>query len=171
MREFKVGDVVVRIGGDYREVRRGCQYKVAGLSAAGNLKLEGLESIYDSDFFELASVVPGNPQAFKADAGKPRFDLLTRGCPNALQGVVNVLTFAVKPVDQGGKGYVPHSWQNVPDAITRYESALHRHLNAINRGELVDSESGMSHWDHVATNALFLSELTKAAKNDPQESK
>lgn len=109
-------------------------------------------------------VVPPTEQAFKADAGKPMWHLLTKGCARALDGVVKVLSFAVAPKEQGGKGYVPHSWKSVPNAIERYESALHRHLNAINRGELVDSESGLSHWDHVATNALFLSELTKSAE-------
>lgn len=109
-------------------------------------------------------VVPD--QAFKADGGKPNWFLLMsgKGCAAALAGVVRVLSFAVRPVTEGGKGYTEHSWRQVPNARERYEAALYRHLNKIALGELVDDESGESHWDHVATNALFLSELTKAGK-------
>lgn len=105
-------------------------------------------------------------QAFKADGGKPNWFLLMsgKGCAAALAGVVRVLSFAVRPVAEGGKGYTEHSWRQVPNARERYEAALYRHLNKIALGELVDDESGESHWDHVATNALFLSELTKAGK-------
>lgn len=102
---------------------------------------------------------PLTAQAFKADAGKPRWSLLMRGCSNALAGVVRVLTFAVTPPDQGGKGYVPHSWKQVPNAAERYEDALYRHLAQLRAGEEVDPESGESHWAHVATNALFLAEF------------
>ena len=115
--------------------------------------------------------VPGDvvavpDQAFKADGGKPNWFLLMsgKGCAAALAGVVRVLSFAVRPVAEGGKGYTEHSWRQVPNARERYEAALYRHLNKIALGELVDDESGESHWDHVATNALFLSELTKAGK-------
>ena len=102
--------------------------------------------------------------AFKADGGKPNWFLLMsgKGCAAALAGVVRVLSFAVRPVADGGKGYTEHSWRQVPNARERYEAAMYRHLNKIALGELVDDESGESHWDHVATNALFLSELTKA---------
>jgi hypothetical protein len=101
-------------------------------------------------------------QAFKADAGKPQWDLLMRGCPEALAGIVAVLTFAVTPPEQGGKGYTPHSWKQVDAAKKRYEAALFRHLSCIARGETHDSESGLLHWDHISTNALFLSELYHA---------
>lgn len=116
----------------------------------------------------VATAPPSTPpdQAFKADGGKPNWFLLMsgKGCAAALAGVVRVLSFAVRPVAEGGKGYTEHSWRQVPNARERYEAALYRHLNKIALGELVDDESGESHWDHVATNALFLSELTKAGK-------
>lgn len=106
----------------------------------------------------------GGAFAFKADGGKPNWFLLMsgKGCAAALAGVVRVLSFAVRPLADGGKGYTEHSWRQVPNARERYEAAMYRHLNKIALGELVDDESGESHWDHVATNALFLSELTKA---------
>jgi len=100
--------------------------------------------------------------AFKTDTGKPRWTLLldcVAGCGRAVRAVVRVLNFAVRPVSEGGKGYVPHSWRQVPNARVRYEDALHRHLDAIRSGETHDPESGESHWAHVATNALFLWEL------------
>lgn len=103
-------------------------------------------------------------QAFKADAGKPDFDLLMHGMPNALLGVVKVLSWAVapkpmKPYPDGGKGYLPHSWQQVPAAKRRYRAALQRHENALARGETHDDESGLHHRYHIATNSLFLAEL------------
>lgn len=105
-----------------------------------------------------------NPFALKADAGKPNWSLLmTRpGCAKALAGVVRVLSFAVRPVAEGGKGYTPHSWRQVPEAKDRYLSALYRHLAAVENGEEHDVESGESHWYHIATNALFLAELHNA---------
>lgn len=104
---------------------------------------------------------PAHPQAYKADAGKPNWFLLMSemGCAKALAGVVRVLSFAVRPIAQGGKGYTPHSWREVPEAKERYEAALYRHLNKVALGEELDDESGESHWYHIATNALFLAEL------------
>lgn len=88
----------------------------------------------------------------KFDAGKPRWSLLMRGLATALGGVVAVLTF-------GAKKYEAHSWRNVSNGEERYLDALYRHLDALQRGEKIDPESGLSHWSHVATNALFLHEL------------
>jgi len=107
------------------------------------------------------STVPS--QAFKADAGKPQFDLLDDGCALAIDGVVKVLTFAVEPKERGGKGYVPHSWKQVQDGIRRYSAALARHRNAKARGERYDVESGLLHDFHIATNALFVAELEAQA--------
>lgn len=113
---------------------------------------------------EVLQPVRASDQAFKADAGKPRYDLLMDGMPHALLDVVKVLSWAVQekkdaPWPEGGKGYAPHSWQEVPEAKRRYRAALQRHENAIARGEINDPESGLPHRAHVATNALFLAEL------------
>lgn len=93
-------------------------------------------------------------QAFKTDAGKPRFDLLMDGMPHALLDVTKVLTWAVEV-----KHYVPHSWQKVPEAKRRYRAAMQRHENKIALGETNDDESGLPHRAHIACNALFLAEL------------
>lgn len=126
----------------------------------------GTACTYDERVLPVPAIPLTPDQAFKADGGKPNWFLLMsgKGCAAALAGVVRVLSFAVRPVAEGGKGYTEHSWRQVPNARERYEAALYRHLNKIALGELVDDESGESHWDHVATNALFLSELTKAGK-------
>jgi len=90
----------------------------------------------------------------KYDGGKPSWVLLMKGCAKALLGVVGVLDF-------GAKKYSADSWKQVENGESRYRDALYRHLNAIESGELIDPESGLSHWDHICTNALFLSELSK----------
>lgn len=93
-------------------------------------------------------------RGMKFDGGKPRFDLLEFGCPDALLGVVKVMTWAIEV-----KGYEPHSWQGVEDAYTRYTAAIRRHQNAKARGETHDPESGFPHDWHIATNALFLAQI------------
>jgi hypothetical protein len=98
----------------------------------------------------------------KFDGGKPKWSLLMGGCREALSAVVDVLGF-------GAKKYEAHSWRAVDNGAERYKDALYRHMNAIERGEAADIESGLSHWAHVATNALFLCELdiaARAAKDD-----
>ena len=109
---------------------------------------------------EKPLAVAGTPErgaGLKFDSGKPRWSLLMQGCCRALLGVVNVLTF-------GAKKYSADSWRQVENGEERYRDALYRHLNAIESGEVIDPESGESHWAHVATNALFLEELRLAAK-------
>lgn len=90
----------------------------------------------------------------KHDTGKPRFDLLEDGCPDALLDVVKVMTWAVEV-----KGYRAHSWKEVPEARRRYRAAMSRHRNALARGELLDEESGLPHEAHIACNAIFLAQL------------
>lgn len=93
-------------------------------------------------------------QAFKSDAGKVQFDLLEDGAPNALLEIAKVMSWAVEV-----KGYHPHSWQEIPDAIRRYKAALGRHRNAIARGERHDPESNLLHWAHAACCVIFITEL------------
>lgn len=101
------------------------------------------------------TVVRERGAGLKDDGGKARWALLMGGMPKALAGVAAVLTF-------GAKKYAAHSWKKVENNTERYRDAMYRHLNQLEGGELLDSESGLSHWDHIACNALFLSELAKA---------
>lgn len=98
-------------------------------------------------------------QAFKTDAGKVQFDLLEDGAPNALLEIAKVMSWAVEE-----KGYHPHSWQEIPDAIRRYKAALGRHRNAIARGEVLDPESKLLHWAHAACCVIFITELELRSK-------
>ncbi|WP_196481699.1 dATP/dGTP diphosphohydrolase domain-containing protein [Burkholderia cepacia] len=126
----------------------------------------------DAPQFEVRAEVGANGRAYvaglaspvgmKFDGGKPRFDLLEFGCPDALLGVVKVLTWAVEV-----KGYEPHSWQGVEDGERRYAAAQRRHDNALARGETHDPESGFPHEWHIAANALFRAQLQHNAQAVP----
>jgi len=85
----------------------------------------------------------------KDDKDKLRWDLAPW---KALTGLIKVLTF-------GAKKYAPNGWRIVPDAKSRYEAALLRHLAARAQGEVYDQDSGLRHIDHILTNAAFLAEL------------
>ena len=61
-----------------------------------------------------------------------------------------------KVLTYGAQKYSDNSWQNLPDFWKRYKAALLRHLTAIDKGELIDPESGLPHIDHVLCNTVFL---------------
>jgi len=87
----------------------------------------------------------------KYDGNKIRYDLIT---PEFLNGLAEVLSF-------GANKYAPDNWKKASsnssnEAFNKYYSALMRHLEAIRKGELIDSDSGLPHIDHVACNVMFL---------------
>lgn len=86
-------------------------------------------------------------ESLKYDENKVRMDLVPLEC---VEQVAKILTF-------GANKYEENSWQDLSDFWKRYKAALLRHLTAIDKGELIDSESGLPHIDHVLCNALFLS--------------
>ena len=86
-------------------------------------------------------------KSLKYDDGKVRMDLVPLEC---VESIAKVLTY-------GAKKYADNSWQDLPDFWKRYKAALLRHLTAIDKGELIDKESGLYHIDQVLTNAMFLS--------------
>ena len=82
----------------------------------------------------------------KFDGGKLRYDLVN---PKALRGMVDILTF-------GAQKYADRNWEKgMP--WSRIIASLKRHLEAIERGEDYDPESGRLHADHLQCNAHFLS--------------
>ena len=85
--------------------------------------------------------------ALKFDEDKPMMHLVPLV---AVEAVAKVMTF-------GAKKYAPDGWKSVPNAVDRYNSAMLRHMAALQGGELIDPDSGLPHSDHVACNALFLS--------------
>ncbi len=64
------------------------------------------------------------------------------------EAIAKVLTF-------GARKYKANNWKKCMDT-GRYLAAAHRHLNAVIRGEMVDEETGLSHYDHLACNLMFL---------------
>lgn len=81
----------------------------------------------------------------KYDGEKPRMDLLDS---EFLEHVAQVLTF-------GAKKYDAHNWR-LGIAVSRLIGAAYRHLGAINRGEDLDPESGLSHAAHLGCCIMFL---------------
>lgn len=105
---------------------------------------------------KTAAVSDHTGQKFDGDKDEP--SLLMNGCALAVAGVVKVLSFGFKKYKQRG------GWKTVPEAPRRYKDALYRHLQKIEEGELIDPESGLPHIDHVACNAMFLSQMSKESK-------
>jgi len=99
----------------------------------------------------------GKKVGAKFDNDKTRMDLLMCGCAKALEQVAKVLTF-------GAKKYADDNWRLVPDAKKRYNAALHRHLNAYYQGQLLDSETGLSHLAHAQCCLTFLLEFELEGK-------
>lgn len=99
---------------------------------------------------------PQNPngKGLKYDAEKPMYNLLP---PVAINSLAEVMTF-------GAKKYQPNSWQEVENGLERYRAALLRHTFAIQRGELIDPESGLHHSAHALACAAFINELEHMEK-------
>lgn len=81
----------------------------------------------------------------KHDGEKAQMDLL---CFTALEKLSDVLTF-------GANKYARHNWTRGINN-SRIVSSLLRHLSAYQRGEDIDSESGLPHVHHISCNAMFL---------------
>lgn len=77
------------------------------------------------------------------DAGKLRWSLLPW---RELEDVVIVLEY-------GAKKYSPNGWQKLD--LQTYVEKVGRHSAAIMMGQYVDPESGLSHFAHLACDALF----------------
>ena len=90
-------------------------------------------------------------KGMKFDQEKPRYDLLPAG---AIDDLAKILTF-------GANKYAPNSWQEVENGIERYRAALLRHTFAMQRGEILDPESGLPHSAHAMCCAAFINELEK----------
>jgi Domain of unknown function (DUF5664) len=138
-------------------------WEVGDVNAASQqLKLIPFVSVEDAQLDELvaAGVIQEKdyidekrerlkPTGSKHDAGKP---LMGAVPPNALLTVAKVLTF-------GAEKYGRDNWRQVENAETRYMDAALRHLNAYQRGGVVDPESGESHLAHAVCSLMFLLEL------------
>lgn len=92
------------------------------------------------------------PHGIKLDGEKNRLGLVLCGFSRALVEVGKVGTF-------GANKYADDGWVSVPNGEQRYTDALMRHLFASATGDYADHESGLSHWAHVAWNALAVLDL------------
>lgn len=81
----------------------------------------------------------------KNDSGKPSISLIPK---DAIWGMAQALTF-------GAKKYGRHNFRN-GIAFSRLADAAERHLTAWMEGEIVDSESGLSHLDHALASLAML---------------
>ncbi len=88
--------------------------------------------------------------ALRYDTNKVRHDLVSA---NSINELAKVLTF-------GAIKYAPNNWQKGMK-WSRVLGSLKRHLNAIERGEDVDPETGLLHSAHVLCNAMFLTDYYK----------
>lgn len=104
-------------------------------------------------FEPFVSVEGAQTSGSKHDSGKP---LMGAVPPNALVAVAKVLTF-------GAEKYGRDNWRQVENAETRYLDAALRHINAYQRGELADHESGESHLAHAVCSLMFMLELREGA--------
>ena len=84
----------------------------------------------------------------KFDKGKPPVAEMLLDFADPIMELAKVWDF-------GAEKYEKSNWQLVPDAKNRYMNALCRHLLE-SKTELVDPESGLSHWSHVCFNALAI---------------
>jgi hypothetical protein len=129
--------------------------------------VEGLITTYEKKGkinTQLASVRPdsdwrdkwaGSNTNVKQDTGKLRYDLMPF---DALDYVAKVLTYGIKKYPRPEENWRVNS---VKDDIYRYKAALLRHYSAMAQGETLDSESGLPHMAHIATNSLFILALEK----------
>jgi len=89
-------------------------------------------------------------EAMKFDGGKPPIDLVDQ----------ELILEVAKVLDFGAKKYEAHNWKiGIP--ISRYYSAMQRHMLSWNNGEDLDPESGLNHLSHAACNLMFMLYHTK----------
>lgn len=83
--------------------------------------------------------------ALRYNQGKPRMSLIDL---NALEDCARVLEF-------GANKYDINNWKKGFDVNTILDSMM-RHIAALQRGEMNDPETGISHIGHIQANAMFL---------------
>lgn len=81
----------------------------------------------------------------KHDSGKPQVDLID---PNFIIGMASVMSFGAEKYSRG-------NWQKGIQ-ISRLISSLYRHFLAVQKGEIIDPESGLPHLWHIGANTMML---------------
>lgn len=85
-------------------------------------------------------------EGVKYDGDKLRFDLID---PEAMEALADVLTV-------GALKYSPNNWKRIEPLFDRYIAASLRHINARQKGEKYDPETGALHTSHLLTCVMFL---------------
>lgn len=86
----------------------------------------------------------------KYDSNKARYDLVP---VLALEQVAQVLTAGAAKYNES---YNEENWRKVENKQRRYYSATLRHMEAVRKGELHDSETKLHHYAHAISNLMFL---------------
>ena len=84
-------------------------------------------------------------QATRYNYGKPEFSYVDLNC----------LTECAKGLQYGAMKYERDNWKLGMPQNSILDSLM-RHIAAIQRGEEIDPESGVSHIGHIQCNAMFL---------------
>lgn len=58
-------------------------------------------------------------------------------------------------LETGASKYGPFNWRKESISITTYIGAIRRHASLMLDGELIDRESGLPHWAHIAASAMI----------------
>jgi hypothetical protein len=88
---------------------------------------------------------PNDTQALRYNQGKLEYSMLD----------LTKLAEAVKVLMFGKQKYARDNWKKGMNTSSIIDSLM-RHLSAIQNGEVIDPESGLSHLGHLQCNALFL---------------
>lgn len=91
-----------------------------------------------------------NEKGRKDDTNKSRVELVDS---DFIEGIGNVLGF-------GAVKYQAHNWRGGL-SVSRLIGACFRHLLSINRGEDIDSESGLPHVYHLGCSVMMLASMMK----------
>ncbi len=84
-------------------------------------------------------------QAERYNAGKPELSYIDLTC----------FIPAAKVLEFGALKYERDNWRK-GFAVTKVLDSMLRHIAALQRGELIDPESGLPHIGHIQCNAMFL---------------
>jgi hypothetical protein len=94
---------------------------------------------------EIVGLTKDDGTVMRYNGGKNRLDLVP---PEWLEGLGSVITF-------GANKYRPNGWRDGMPWSDTMASAL-RHITSWQKGEELDSDSGLPHLLHAATNLMFL---------------